>query len=131
MIGHCSGGRQAFLAACSLQLDAAVDCYGAFVVNEPPPECRPSMKPILGLAPQLSCPLLGLFGAEDQLPRPRTRSPCWRPSWTEARQGARVPHLRRRRATRSSPSTGPSYRPEAAVDGWQKIFDFFGRTLSA
>ena len=36
VIGYCSGGRQAFLAACSLQLDAAVDCYGAFVVNEPP-----------------------------------------------------------------------------------------------
>src|SRR3984957_11431912 len=31
-IGYCSGGRQSFLAACSLPLDAAVDCYGAFVV---------------------------------------------------------------------------------------------------
>ncbi|HLH27951.1 MAG TPA: dienelactone hydrolase family protein, partial [Acidimicrobiales bacterium] len=30
-IGYCSGGRQSFLAACSLQLDAAVDCYGGFV----------------------------------------------------------------------------------------------------
>src|SRR6516164_10335936 len=29
-IGYCSGGRQSFLAACSLPLDAAVDCYGAF-----------------------------------------------------------------------------------------------------
>ena len=36
VIGYCSGGRQAFLAACSLRLDAAVDCYGAFVVGEPP-----------------------------------------------------------------------------------------------
>ena len=25
-IGYCSGGRQSFLAAVSLQLDAAVDC---------------------------------------------------------------------------------------------------------
>jgi acetyl esterase/lipase len=25
----------------------------------------------------------------------------------------------------------PAYRVEAAMDGWQKIFDFFGRTLSA
>lgn len=24
------------------------------------------MKPVLGLAPQLSCPLPGLFGADDQ-----------------------------------------------------------------
>src|ERR1700678_1446659 len=34
-IGYCSGGRQSFLAACSLPLDAAVDCYGAFVVAAP------------------------------------------------------------------------------------------------
>src|SRR5882757_9322879 len=27
VIGHCSGGRQTFLAACSLEIDAAVDCY--------------------------------------------------------------------------------------------------------
>ena len=33
VIGYCSGGRQAFLVACSLQIDAAVDCYGGFVVN--------------------------------------------------------------------------------------------------
>src|SRR5436853_6300211 len=28
-IGYCSGGRQSFLAACSLPIAAAVDCYGA------------------------------------------------------------------------------------------------------
>src|SRR5947208_2784386 len=31
VIGYCSGGRQAVLAACHVDLDAAVDCYGAFV----------------------------------------------------------------------------------------------------
>ncbi|HEY7008550.1 MAG TPA: dienelactone hydrolase family protein, partial [Jatrophihabitantaceae bacterium] len=31
VIGYCSGGRQSVLAACHLDLDAAVDCYGAFV----------------------------------------------------------------------------------------------------
>src|SRR6476646_5746619 len=36
VIGHCSGGRHAFLAACHLDLQAAVDCYGAFVVGDPP-----------------------------------------------------------------------------------------------
>src|ERR1700729_3588008 len=69
-IGYCSGGRQSFLAACSLDLDAAVDCYGAFVVA-PPPEGMPlKVQPIVGLAGNLSCPLLGLFGAEDQNPAP-------------------------------------------------------------
>src|SRR5271155_616870 len=35
-IGYCSGGRQSFLAACSVELDAAADCYGAFVIGSPP-----------------------------------------------------------------------------------------------
>src|SRR6202789_514941 len=36
VIGYCSGGRQSVLAACNLDLDAAVDCYGAFVTGTPP-----------------------------------------------------------------------------------------------
>ena len=68
-IGYCSGGRQSFLAACSLELDAAVDCYGAFVVGSPP-EGLSQLKvtPIVHLTAPLSCPLLGLFGADDQHP---------------------------------------------------------------
>ena len=69
-IGYCSGGRQSFLAACSLQLDAAVDCYGAAIVN-PLPEGSPvKMSPLVGIVKDLSCPLLGLFGEEDQHPSP-------------------------------------------------------------
>src|SRR5512132_3048895 len=70
VIGYCSGGRQSFLAATSLQLDAAVDCYGAFVVNETPPESPLQMKSLISKAPDLSCPLLGLFGADDAYPGP-------------------------------------------------------------
>src|SRR5215470_11915515 len=64
VIGYCSGGRQSFLAACSLQFDAAVDCYGAAVVRAPEGLPIP-MKPIVHLGEHLSCPLLGLFGADD------------------------------------------------------------------
>src|SRR5689334_17855889 len=38
VIGYCSGGRQTVLAACSLPVDAAVDCYGAYVTGTPPAE---------------------------------------------------------------------------------------------
>src|SRR4029077_16302841 len=68
VIGSCSGGRQSFLAACSLPLDAAVDCYGAFVVGTPPEGMPLKVGPIVDLTPNLSCPLLGLFGKEDQYP---------------------------------------------------------------
>src|SRR5690242_20598843 len=63
-IGYCSGGRQSFLAAVSLPLDAAVDCYGAFVVGSPPAGMPLTVGPLVDRAAQLSCPLLGLFGAE-------------------------------------------------------------------
>src|SRR6516164_3497880 len=69
-IGYCSGGRQSFLAAVSLPLDAAVDCYGAFVVGHPPEGSPLKVGPLVGKAPALSCPLLGLFGAEDKYPSP-------------------------------------------------------------
>ena len=71
MIGYCSGGRQSFLAAVSLPLDAAVDCYGAFVVGDPPEGSPLKVGPLVDRAPQLSCPLLGLFGAEDKYPTPQ------------------------------------------------------------
>src|SRR6476646_3449069 len=54
-IGFCSGGRQSFLAACSLDLDAAVDCYGAFVVGTPPEPFPLAVTPLLGIADRLSC----------------------------------------------------------------------------
>src|SRR6516165_2389597 len=47
VIGYCSGGRQSFLAACSLQLDAAVDCYGACVVYPPPDGMPLKVNPIV------------------------------------------------------------------------------------
>jgi carboxymethylenebutenolidase len=127
VIGHCSGGRQTFLAACSLQIDAAVDCYGAFVVNEPPAGMPASMKPILGLAPQLSCPLLGLFGAEDGYPSPEETAVL----------SAELDRHGKEHEFHTYDGAGhaffavdrPAYRPEAAMDGWAKIFDFFGRTL--
>ncbi|MEV4314240.1 dienelactone hydrolase family protein [Actinocrispum sp. NPDC049592] len=128
VIGHCSGGRHTFLAACSLQVDAAVDCYGAFIVEEPPPGIPPSMQPILHLAPQLSCPLLGLFGADDKYPGPEQ----------VALLAAELDKAGKTHEFHSYEGAGhaffavdrPAYRPEAAVDGWAKIFDFFGRHLS-
>ena len=33
--------------------------------------------------------------------------------------------------THSSRSTGPAYRPEAATDGWRKIWDFYGQYLAS
>jgi carboxymethylenebutenolidase len=128
-IGYCSGGRQSFLAACSLPLAAAVDCYGAFILA-PPPEGMPlKVSPIGHLAPDLSCPLLGLFGAEDQYPSPAEVAELEK---ILADKGKTFSFHSYEGAGHAFFATNrPSYRPEAANDGWEKIFTFFGRYLSA
>src|SRR5437016_6478738 len=70
VIGYCSGGRQTYLVACSLDIDAAVDCYGGRVVASAD-QLSPShpVAPI-DLTPKLNCPLLGLFGEDDGNPSP-------------------------------------------------------------
>ena len=128
-IGYCSGGRQSFLAAVSLELDAAVDCYGAFIVGEIPAGMPLKVTPIVDKTPNLSCPLLGLFGEEDAYP-----SPAQVTELEEALQAAGKTY-----EFHSYPNAGhaffsvnrPSYRVEAANDGWEKIFTFYAKYLSA
>ena len=127
VIGHCSGGRQSFLAACSLPIDAAVDCYGAFIVEDPPEGMPKAMKPILDLAANLSCPLLGLFGLDDRFPAPAAvvtldaeLNKLNKPHEFHSYEGAAHSFFSVYR---------PAYRPEAAVDGWQRIDEFFATYL--
>jgi carboxymethylenebutenolidase len=128
-IGYCSGGRQSFLAACSLALQAAVDCYGGFVLANPPEGAPTKMRAIGHLAPQLSGPLLGLFGADDKNPSPDE----------VAEFDALLTSLGKEHEFHSYPDAGhgffsvnrAGYRPEAATDGWERIWEFFGRHLAA
>ena len=128
VIGYCSGGRQSFLAACKLPLDAAVDCYGAAIVRAP--EGLPiKMTPIVGLAADLSCPLLGLFGEEDKYPTPEET----------AELSAELTRLGKEHEFHTYAGAGhsffsvnrPSYRPEAATEGWERIWEFYGRLLAS
>jgi carboxymethylenebutenolidase len=126
-IGYCSGGRQSFLVACELPVDAAVDCYGAFVVSSSPPELPYRMEPIIDRAPKISCPILGLFGAEDK-----------NPSTDEVAQiDAELTRLGKEHEFHTFENAGhgffavdrPMYRVDAAVQGWRLILDFYGRHL--
>jgi carboxymethylenebutenolidase len=129
VIGYCSGGRQSFLAACSLQLEAAVDCYGACIINPPPAGMPLKVQPIIGLAKDLSCPLLGLFGADDQYPTPAET----------AEIAKELSALGKTHEFHTYDGAGhaffsvnrPSYRVDAANDGWQRIWDFYGRYLAS
>jgi carboxymethylenebutenolidase len=125
-IGFCSGGRQTVLAACRVDLDAAVDCYGAFVTGTPP-EGAIVRHNLVDLLPDLRAPLLGLFGVEDRTPSPEhvreldgilTR--LGKPHEFHSYDGAGHAFFA---------SDRPSYRVDAANDGWERIAAFFGTHL--
>jgi carboxymethylenebutenolidase len=127
VIGHCSGGRQALLVATAVPLDAAVDCYGAFALEPPPASSGLRMTSIKDRLPDLGCPVLGLFGDEDQFPSPEE---------VERLAGILEGHGKRfERHSYEGAGHGffspdrPGYRQHAAVDGWKKIFAFFDREL--
>lgn len=128
VIGYCSGGRQTYLVACSLDVDAAVDCYGGRVVASPE-ELSPEhpVAPI-DLTPKLRCPLLGLFGAEDGNPSPEH----------VARMEKELQAHGKNYEFHSYEGAGhaffsvdrPSYNIDAAKDGWKRIWAFFGEHLA-
>jgi carboxymethylenebutenolidase len=115
VIGFCSGGRQSFLAATSLPLDAAIDCYGARV------------GPIIDRSATLNCPLLGLFGIEDTHPSPDEVEEL-----AEAlRENHKLFefHIFKDAGHAFFAVDRPAYRPKAAAEGWEIIEDFLSRKL--
>jgi carboxymethylenebutenolidase len=129
VIGHCSGGRQSVLAACSIELDAAVDCYGAFVTGDPPAGSPTAPTNLVDKLADLRAPLLGLFGKEDKTPSP-----------DHVRElDERLSELGKPHEFHSYDDAGhaffavdrPSYRVAAANDGWERIATFFATHLDA
>jgi carboxymethylenebutenolidase len=129
VIGYCSGGRQAYLAACKLPgIDAAVDCYGGGVIA--PPEELTERQPAapIDFTETLGCPLLGLFGKEDTRPSPADVA---KTEEVLKRFGKTFEfHFYENAGHGFFSVDRPNYRPDAAVDGWNKVFDFFGKYLT-
>jgi carboxymethylenebutenolidase len=127
VIGYCSGGRQAVLAACNLDLDAAVDCYGAFVVGEPPEGHPLQVSNLVDQLPNLRAPLLGLFGNDDAYPSPGHVDELDR-ILTE--HGKPHDFFRYDDAGHAFFSTDrPAHRVAAANDGWERVQTFFATHL--
>ena len=128
IIGYCSGGRQVYLAACTLKgIDAAVDCYGGGV-GAGSQGLTPS-QPVdpLDYTKNLSCPLLGLFGKDDKRPAPEhvARTEAELKKWGKSYQIHSFDN-----AGHSFFATDrPDYRPAAALEGWQRIFEWYEKYL--
>jgi carboxymethylenebutenolidase len=129
VIGYCSGGRQSVLAACHLDLDAAVDCYGAFVTGTPPEGFPLRVTNLVDRLPELRAPLLGLFGKEDSHPCPEEVAEL-----DDILTAHNKPH-----EFHSYDDTGhaffavdrPAYGVAAANDGWEKIATFYATHLGS
>ena len=129
VIGYCSGGRQAYVVACSIDIDAAVDCYGGRVVATP--EDLTPARPIspIDRTPDLTCPLLGLFGAEDGNPSPEQTATI--EAALKANAKTYEFHTLEDAGHAFFSVDRPNYRVEAAKEGWKLIWDFFGRNLTS
>ncbi len=129
IIGTCSGGRHALLAA-SLEnrFDAVADLWGGGVIA--PADQLSEARPVapIDYTSALQAPLLGIFGNDDSHPAPaqvdqheaelqRYGKDYEFYRYDGAGHGFFYYHT-------------PMYRPEAAMDGWEKVFSFFSRQLS-
>jgi carboxymethylenebutenolidase len=126
VIGHCSGGRHTYLASATLPIDAAIVCYGGLITGETPPQMS-SMVPIIDKTPSISCPLLGLFGNDDQFPTPAQVDEI-----EQALKNAGKDFELHRYDGAGHAFFGPdrpAYRVEAALDGWERIWAFLDRTV--
>lgn len=130
IFGTCSGGRHAYLTACQVPgFDAVVDCWGGGVVMSA--SDLNSNRPVapLDYTPDLACPILGLFGADDRSPTPEQ----------VAQHEAELKKYGKNYEFHIYPDAGhgffyynrPNYRQQQAVDGWEKIFAFLGKYLAS
>lgn len=126
-IGFCSGGRQSMLAGTAVELDAVVDCYGAFVLREPSPEYGMAVRSLRDRLPGVAAPILGLFGRQDKNPSPDE----------VAELDEVLTALGKEHTFHTFEEAGhgffavdrPSYRVAAATDGWQLVRDFYAAQL--
>ena len=129
IIGYCSGGRQVYLASCTVKgIDAAVACYpggvGAGSAGLTP---RQPVDP-LTLTKDMNCPLLGIFGKDDRRPSPEHVALME----AELRKFGKTYEFQSyENAGHSIFATNrPDYRPAAAEDGWKRIFALSGKYLA-
>jgi carboxymethylenebutenolidase len=124
IIGSCSGGRHALLTASRVGgFSAVVDLWGGGVVMAED-QLTPS-RPVapIDLTAGLDAPLLGLFGNDDQFPTPEQ---------VDAHEAELQKHHKTYEFHRYDGAGHgfsyyhtPLYRPEAAMDAWNKTFAFF------
>ena len=129
IIGTCSGGRHAYLAAGRTPggFDAVANLWGGRVVAGPDELTEKSPVAPVDYTKDLTAPVLGLFGNDDQSPSPAA---------VDALEAELKKHGKSYEFHRYDGAghgffyyDRPAYRVEQAMDGWAKVFAFFDRHL--
>lgn len=130
MIGFCSGGRVAYMAAARMpSLDCAVDCWGGNITAPPATPNENQPVPAIEFTADITVPLLGLFGNDDENPDPAQVDEV---EAALREHGKNYTFHRYDEAGHAFFNTHHErHRPNQALDGWQKVFDFFATHLTA
>lgn len=129
IIGTCSGGRHTVLAASRIKdFDAAADLWGGGVVMAPDQLTERQPVAPIDLTADLSAPLLGLFGNDDQRPTPAQVDQ----HEEELKKHGKVYEFHRYDGAGHGffYHDRGAYRAEQAMDGWAKVFAWFDKYLS-
>ena len=126
VVGHCWGGRVAWLgAATNPDYKACAVFYGGRIRLP----LGPGTPAAIDLASNIKCPVIGLFGNDDQNPSPEDVN-----AYEAALAAAGVEHAFHRydgagHAFQSF-NSGERYRHEASEDAWEKALAFFAGKLN-
>jgi carboxymethylenebutenolidase len=131
VMGFCSGGRHAYLAACTVPgFDAAVDCWGGNVIVDDPKQLN-DKRPVapIDLTGKLNIPLIGLFGNDDANP---TADQVNRTEAILKKLGKVYEFYRYDGVGHAFFNyERPGFKPEPMLEGWKKVFAFLNRNLTA
>ncbi|MEE2689403.1 MAG: dienelactone hydrolase family protein [Pseudomonadota bacterium] len=127
IVGHCWGGRVAWLGACHLSnLKACAIFYGGRVQLQMGPDTPPA----IDLAANIKCPVAGYFGNDDQNPSPENVDDY---EAALKNEGIDYEFHRYNGAGHAFQSfnSKDNYRENVSEDAWGKVLDFLGRNLTA
>lgn len=124
MVGHCWGGRVAWLAACHVRFACMATFYGGNIKKA---LGAGNVSP-LELTPHIGCPVIGFYGNDDTNPSPQDVE-----DYSAALSAAGIEHEFHQyegagHAFQNFPMP-ERYREAASEDAWAKVLDFLAKHL--
>ncbi|MDA1098028.1 MAG: dienelactone hydrolase family protein [Proteobacteria bacterium] len=126
IVGHCWGGRVAWLGACHNRGYRACAIFYGGRIKLP---MGPNTPPAIDLAGKINCAVAGFFGNEDENP-----SPADVDDYEAALAAAKVPHVFQRYDHAGhgfqSFANKERFHPQASEDAWGKVLAFLQENLA-